>query len=35
MTDRIEESAYRSSRRYVFIATIVVTAALLLLPFLI
>lgn len=35
MTDRIEESAYKWPRRYVFIATFVAIAALLALPFLI
>jgi hypothetical protein len=33
MTDRIEENAYKWSRRYVFIATLVAIAALLALPF--
>jgi hypothetical protein len=35
MTDRIEERAYKWPRRYVFITTLVVVAALIALPFLI
>jgi hypothetical protein len=34
MTNRIEESAYKLSRRYVFTATLVVIVALFALPFL-
>jgi hypothetical protein len=35
MTNRIEESAYKWPRRYVFTATLVLIAALFALPFLI
>ena len=35
MTNRIEESAYKWPRRYVFAATLVLIAALFALPFLI
>lgn len=34
MTDPVEEDAYRWARRYVFAATLIVIAVLLVLPFL-